>query len=236
MRKPLPLLLVLCPFALAACQSPPTLPPEMPPDFLFSYTMERLDPGGTPPAEGEAEAGDPARVSPLVRSVYVEVRTGRGGRYDVQFFQDGPDPKQGTIDLDESDLEQVYAAVLETRFFRMDDRYEGDDVDRPKREYYVRSNSRLKNVVVEGTTVESLERMWGRIADLLLAEKPDLFSHSDADRQGFVIDIRNGSFHRADCPHVEEIPEEQRVYRSSAQSCLNYGAWPAEDCSPMGDR
>jgi hypothetical protein len=254
------LLLLVCVTALAACQSPPTLPPEMAPDFLFSYTMTRHDPGEIPRPEGldekepgeeeaageePAPAEDPApaeggdardRVTTELKSIYVEIRAGKGAEYDVRFFEGGPEPKQGSIELDDDQLAAIYAAVLATGFFRLEEKYQGEDYSLPKVEYFVRSNSRLKNILVYGTKMELLENMWAEISPILVKARPGIFEHIESNLRGFVIDKRNGCFHRVDSPLVKDIPEEHRIYKPTAQACLNYGAWPSEQYNPLEDR
>jgi hypothetical protein len=151
------------------------------------------------------------------------------GSYTLRFKDPHPGQAQGTFNLTSTQIDEVYAAIRDAEFFKLDADYIADP-PLPGR------GVDIVSVTASGTTVQ-VRSEYAEVPGLDLVRTavmkvipPEAYSGQGIGigaKQRFVVDKNSKRIHAEDSPEAEEIAEENRIYFDSYYQALDAGYHPA---------
>jgi len=201
---------------------------------------EPADEAATDPADETATepadeaATEPEDVEGLVRTyIYIEIRDPGHVKYEVHFGFGNPVKRSGSVDLSETAFRKIYDLVRDADVFSLNKRYVGRTPTGKKETIVVKGSLRWMVIDMQGHVEPQLEDMWQGVKTILLDRHSRIFDNPKERADIYVLDKRNGEFHRGDCVRLNEVSAEFRIRLPSVQQCLNREGWPCETCRPL---
>jgi len=152
------------------------------------------------------------------------------GNYVVAFKPPHPGQAQGPFKATPEQVDAVYAAVLESEFFTLDDEYISDPPipSRGVDTLIVTSGGVRREVRSEYSAIERVDRVRAAVMKVVPAEAYSGNSMTQ-ETKGYVVDRRTKLIYRESSPEVENIPEENRLAFKNIYEALNKGYHPSPE-------
>lgn len=156
------------------------------------------------------------------------------GSYRILFKDPAPGQADGPFTVQIEQLNAIYAAVLASQFFKLDEEYI-EDPPIPGRGVdivVVSAGGYTHQVISEYAEVPSLDLVRTAVLEALPDSAYDGGSLKGAG-QKYVGNKLTGVFHPANSPEAENIPEENRVPFDNPYQALDAGYNPAPAGNPF---
>jgi hypothetical protein len=217
-------LLALLPACAIFGSGDPPLPPSIPPNFIVGMrVLEAAD----PPVDYQIKIDRTGKVE-----YETTIRVPRRRRFD------------GTLQLLEADVVDLYGAVLASAFHELDQRYDADPGDDSRREngervFFVEAGDLDKRVDINYMTLAALDAL----QEAIVAKMPDHVLTGGGGPgnvlgrpEAFVGDRDSKVFHHPACELCEKIDASNRDSYTNEFDALNFGYHPCGVCNPLETR